>query len=779
MTDLSQVPTEDLLAMLKQRQLSSIPTDQLIEMAKNHPDAQKSGNEKGIPPLPPGFKLDQPGAPQLPPGFTLDSPPARSNLMTALRNADAAGDTEAATRIAAMIKAQGSGASAQSEPSALDQLGRQLGLTGRYAMEGVGNALGVVTDPFGQFLPGYQKTGEAAGSLADKLGLPKPQTNLEKDVAGAAKALTAAGTTAGAGAIAGAAPLAENFGTQALSAMLGGGAQESAKNAGASEGAQAVTGALASLLPGARTLSAGALRGLARGGETGRQGVADAIENFAAAGTTPSVGQATQSPIARSIEAVLSKLPGGHGVMVGRANEQASDIGQALQGYADQLAPRTNPTIAGRAIDQGISGGGGFVDRFKDKAKELYDVVDQYVPSGTAVPMPATQTLLQRLTTPIRGAEATSAVLGNPKLQGIADAITSDTQNSQINGITGALPPGSVTFNAQGQPTLGQGGTMPYEAVKALRSKVGDMIADAGLVSDVPKGQLKQLYGALSVDIRNQVSQDPAAFAAANRAENYYRAGMDRIDKVDSIVGKNGGPEAVFQAATSGTREGATTLRAVMRSLQPDEANIVTSAVIRRMGRANPSAQNEIGDRFSTETFLTNWNGMSPEAKSTLFGRGGQEFADNMDKIANVASNLREGTQVYRNPSGTSHAAAAANTATGFIISMLTGNVGAATAIAGGVGTANLGARLMTSPTFVKWLSQQTTRPAYLLPAQIGYLSNLGQNENDPDLVQAGSSLARPSRDRTDHASRTQTRIRQPCHGQSEGRGRQDRRAPS
>lgn len=74
-----------------------------------------------------------------------------ADLMAALRNADAAGDTEAASRIAAMIKAQGATPTPDAEqPGMLSQVGRQLGLTGRYAVEGVGNLLGMVSDPIGQ-----------------------------------------------------------------------------------------------------------------------------------------------------------------------------------------------------------------------------------------------------------------------------------------------------------------------------------------------------------------------------------------------------------------------------------------------------------------------------------------------------------------------------------------------------------------------------------------------------------------------------------------------------
>lgn len=638
-------------------------------------------------------------------------------------------------QLMAMLGQQAKPEEAIQQRGPLDELGRQLGLTGRYAIEGAGNLYGMLADPIGQTLDAatarknvtslvtgeesrplaYEKAGDSASRLADWLGLPKPEGSLENAVAGASKALVGTGLTAGLGSAAPAlGALAEAPAMQAASAALGGAAPEIAKDAGAGEGGQIASGVIASLLPGAGAAGASGLRYLARGGEEGRQRMLQAIADFSGIGSTPTVAQAAQTPYMRTMEALLSKAPGGHGPMVAKAEEQAGSMSERLGALADSLAPGTNPTKAGRAIEQGITGKGGFVDRFKGKARELYDALDQHMPGDTAVPMRATDSLLTRMAQSTRGAEATSALLANPKLGAIREALASDMQ----------------------------GGALPYQAVKQLRTRVGEMIADAGLVSDVPRGELKQLYGALSQDIRNQAAKDPKAFAAANRAENYYRAGMDRLDRVESVVAKSGGPEKIFQAAMSGTREGATTLRAVMQSLGTDESKMVSSAVIRRLGRANPSAQNDVGDAFSTETFLSNWNGMSSEAKQTLFNRMGPSFRNDMDRIAKVAANLREGNQVFRNPSGTAAALGNQATAASVIIPALMGHPGTALAVGGAVGAANIGAKAMTSPTVVKWLAQQTTKPAGLLPAQIAVLANAGKVNDDQEATDLAAFLA-------------------------------------
>lgn len=623
--------------------------------------------------LPPGFVLD--GAPQaqstaLPPGFQLDEPP-------------------------------------QEQPGMLSQIGRQLGLTARYGVEGAGNLLGMVSDPFGQFLPGYQPTGQAASGLADSLGLPQPQGDLEQGVGNASRALVGTGLSAGAGLAANAPQLAAQPLIQAVSTMTGAGAQSAAQAAGAGQGGQLAAALAGGLAPGALAAGApAAVRGAVRGSDPTR--LNQNIAAFESAGTTPTVGQASENRVMRALESLMARVPGGAGVMQKKAATQADEVGTGLQKLADDLAPKTNPTTAGRAIEQGITGEGGFVSRFKEQASKLYDELDKHMPADTPVKLSATQAFLAKSAAPTKGAEATSALLANPKLGQIGDAL--------------------------GRDLAGSGGALPYGAAKSLRTRVGEMIANAGIVSDVPRAELKQLYGALSQDIRAQAAKDPKAFAAANRAENYYRSGLDRLEKVESVVKKNGGAEKIFAAATAGTREGATTLRSVMQSLKPEEAKILTSAVVRRLGRANPGAQNDTGDAFSTQTFLTNWNGLSKEAKSTLFDRMGPDYRSSMDNIARMASNLRSGSKVFSNPSGTSDATIQAATVGSAVTSLLMGSPGGAAAVAGAVGSANLGARLMTNPTFVRWLGRNTNRPIGSLNAQVGVLANMGKD--DPDIAE-------------------------------------------
>jgi len=178
-----------------------------------------------------------------------------------------------------------------------------------------------------------------------------------------------------------------------------------------------------------------------------------------------------------------------------------------------------------------------------------------------------------------------------------------------------------------------------------------------------------------------------------------------------------------------------------MSALQPDEQRVVASAVVKRLGNATNSAQNDVGDVFSPQSFLTNWNKLSPQAKQVLF-QADPETRGNLDQLAKVTSNLREGSKFLANPSGTSNALLHGTAMLGALQAMATGNLHELGAIGAGIGSANLGARLMTNPDFVKWLARNTTAPIGVLPAQIGYLDQLGQQKKDPDLTSAAQMLA-------------------------------------
>lgn len=612
-----------------------------------------------------------------------------------------------------------------------EELARQGGLTARYLMEGAADAASIFTDPIAQGMNALLP-GDPIGSLrdtsrqaADAMGLPQPETGLERVVGAGSRALVGTAATLGAGGPVANAPgvlgsagrqFVASPGMQLAAGASGGASAQTAAEAGAGPGGQVVAGLAGALVPAA---TGATVRGLVRGGEQGRQNVLANSEQFQRSGAgSPSVGQATEGRVARGAESLLARTPGGAGVMADAADATQEGIGQRVRALADDLSPRASPEQAGRAIEKGITGPGGFMSEFRRKASTLYDEVDKFVPGTTPMNVQRTKAALDALASPTPGAARTSQALSNPRIGVLQQALSDD-------------------LAAAGN------GQLPYAAVKNLRSRMGDLIADSTFATDVPTKQLRQVYAALSQDLDDAVkaSGNPQAIQAARRANNYYRSGMDRMEQLERVIERNGGPEKVFAAATSGSREGATTLRAVMQSLPQEQRKTLAAAMIRRMGRANPSAQDDIGEQFSTERFLTMWNTLAPEAKTTLFARFGPTYVRDMEAIAKTAANIRQGSEVFRNPSGTAQAATQIATTGSLLYAAATGQLGAAGVLASGVGIANGIARGMTSPAFVGWLAKQTTAPSAAISVQLANLRKAAEEADDEDAMAAADAI--------------------------------------
>lgn len=305
---------------------------------------------------------------------------------------------------------------------------------------------------------------------------------------------------------------------------------------------------------------------------------------------------------------------------------------------------------------------------------------------------------------------------------------------SQANAIEATI--GDLADAAQAS-----GGRLPYEAVKKLRTLVGEELQDAGLMSNFPRSKFKALYAALSDDLETTVREaGPEAAAAYSRANAYTRAGMRRIEDIESVIDRAGGAEKVFTAAMSGTKDGGTVLRSVLQSLPVESQKAVTAAVIKRMGMANAGAQDAAGEAFSARTFLTNWNNVSPEARRALFDRYGKGFSQQVDRLARVADNIDKGAGVFKNPPGTAKSAAALTYGGALVTSLWTG--GTTGLLAAGAG-ANGTARWLTNPKAVRLLANATTLPKSQIPAFINYVSQEGQKTGDPDMQALANELRR------------------------------------
>lgn len=653
------------------------------------------------------------------------------------------------------VQSQADTASAAPPPSIGQRIGRDLGLGARATLEGVGSTIGIFTDPLARasdkllntvappernlssLITGDQPqerrffgtAREGFSSLADMVGLPEAESPVERVGTGITEALAGGGGIMGLGrSLATRAPgigqaagefLSAMPGSQ-LAAMVGGsGAAGVTREAGGGAGAQTLAGLVGGIgTPTAAAVGQGTLRRLMRGGESGRQGMERNIADFRSVGAQPSVGQATGNGRTQGLESLLSGGPTSMGVMGRFAERQASDIGAGLGRKADAMLPNASAERAGRAIERGADT---FAGNVRQKRAELYGVVDQVIPGDTRVAVSQTQQALADLTRLTPGAESTTAQLVNPKIAAIAKSLDEDVMAAQASG---------------------QGG-IPYQAIKTLRTRIGEELDDSILAVDRPTAQYKRLYAALSQDMEQAARQQgPAAEAAMRRANGYMRASADRLEQVQRVIDKNGGPEKVYRAAMAGTQDGGTTLRAVMQSLPEDGQKAVTAAFIKRLGKATPGQQDATGEVFSAGTFMTNWNNVSAEAKRALFDRHGPKFVADMERIARVADRIKQGSKVFANPSGTTNRAAAYTYGTGLagaaVAAPWAGPLPLVGLVLGGL-TGNAAARAMTNPKFVAWLARSTEMPASALPQQVNVLKQIA--DDDPAVAEALSAL--------------------------------------
>jgi hypothetical protein len=602
---------------------------------------------------------------------------------------------------------------AKAPTSTGSQLARQVGLTARAGITGLASLPAMLSDAVtGPINAGmdlvrgdgngfrFKSAGAAVNDVLTSAGLPQPENATERITQDVVGGMAGAGAFVGAGkALAGAGSevakavgktLSAGPGLQVASAGTGMGAAGTVREEGGGGGAQIAAGLAGALIPAVGPAAAGAaVRGVLRGGEAGRQAVADRVAMFQGAGTQPTIGQATGGRVTRATESVLGKVPGGAGVINEYATKQSDDMARAVQALSDELAPGASAANAGEAITRGVNA---FKGGMKAIQSKLYRDLDQHIPANTRIGVDNTSRALADLNEGIPGASGLSKMFANTKIGGIEKALLQDLDDAAL--LTGS-------------------GGLPYEAVKKLRTLVGNELADGSLLNDVPRAQWARLYGALSDDLGVAATNaGPQAQSVWHWANTYTKTQLQRLEELSGIVGRDS-PEKVFQAAIAGTAEGDTIARRVISALPKSERREVAAAVLQRLGRATPGQQNAVGDAFSSETFLTNLSKLSPAARNTLFGRTDLDgVLDRMGQFAGVADVLRDGKRIFANSSGTATATAQIGLGSGIAGGVVAAAAGQPLPLAAALAVpaaANAGARLMTSERLVNMAATPTT----------------------------------------------------------------------
>ena len=411
------------------------------------------------------------------------------------------------------------------------------------------------------------------------------------------------------------------------------------------------------------------------------------------------------------MEMILGNFPGSSGKIASAALNAQNQLAKNSLNLAESLIGKTLPdeVVVGKAIQGAINGVNNpksFVGMLNSRAGVLFGKVDKFIKPNSLVNLSGkngTLEKLRKLTAPIKGAEKTSAVFKNQFLTDLFENLNKEVAKNN--------------------------GSLPYAAVQGLKQKIGRKLASFDMLPDVDKGQLKLIYGALSEDLKAAIKKfgGDEAERAFIRANKFYAGGIKRIEDYLKPIMNIGDPDRIVRTLLNSGKEGVTKLRAVKRSLLSKDPKtgksvveggeaaykIFLTNILEKMGRLQPG-QTLAGDfveasgKFSSESFLTNWNLLSKAAREELFKGSGwpKSLVKDLDRIVNISSLIRQSGKTFKNPSGTADRVVGQGLILGGGISAFTGNPLWLAGIPLVIGSTRVVAGLMTNPNFIKWLSQ-------------------------------------------------------------------------
>lgn len=348
-----------------------------------------------------------------------------------------------------------------------------------------------------------------------------------------------------------------------------------------------------------------------------RQQAAQAASNI---GVTPTLG--SQGRGAAMIEATLEKVPVTSGRTQAAAIRTSDQMDAALDRTVNKIATPTTDTGAGEALKRGTDV---FVENFRAKSDKLYGIMESKIGKDAYVIAPNTVGVLEDM---LRYSE---------KYPGIADFIGNPRYQRLLDGLR------------QGDAYT----ALPFEALKDLRSAIGRSRGKInGPLSDLDSAQLDRLYGSLSRDLEVAArASGPEALAAFERANKFYRAGVQRIDDALIKVTKADTPEKAYANVVALTtadspRGSAAILNQIKKSLPADDWKTASATIIRKLGEKTPANRGaDVDDfaEFSASRFLTNWNKMSQGSKTVLAsGSIPNSVRRELDDLAKVAARFKE-----------------------------------------------------------------------------------------------------------------------------------------
>ena len=292
----------------------------------------------------------------------------------------------------------------------------------------------------------------------------------------------------------------------------------------------------------------------------------------------------------------------------------------------------------------------------------------------------------------------------------------------------------------------GANGSLSFRDLRSWRTRLREMMTDAGLRGDTPSGALKQVYGALTRDI-SASAQNIGGQAALDlpKIDRWYRRISNRIETALEPFnaaggGMGGGRQAyrrIIALASKGPQQNTRQLQALSSSLQPDEMRTVGATLLDEMGNPNAGKPGSLEPgAFSAASFATNWARLSEAGKAALFP---PQLRRELEALARVADYQRE-VEAMANHSRTAVNTQNIATTGGLALAAQTHTIPLALA---GIAGMNLTGEMLTNPGFVRWLTHFAQAQANGLTVRRGLAELRRLAARDPALLPAYNRLVR------------------------------------
>lgn len=589
--------------------------------------------------------------------------------------------------------------------SALSDIPRQVGLTARYGMEGLGRVADVFTEPVRYLMnragidSANQSTSQLASSAANALGLPQPQTADERVVGDATRALAgAAGGVAGAGRVA--ASLAPSTAkvvasrlsaapvTQGIGAASGGLAGGSVREAGGSDAEQ----------------FAAALAGGVAGG-VGANALSGAVQSGVRAARNALTPQTTMT---RQADQQISLILERSGVDWSQVPERVrqgmrQEVADALQTGRplDADAVRrllvfretgTTPTVGMLTQDPGL------ITREMNLAKTGANSTDVGLQRLPQIQNQNTQALLRRLDE--AGAEGApnafatgQRVIDSLQMRQDAARNAIDAAYEAARGTAGRqLPMNGAEFTKRANAlideamvghALPQGvantmnriatGEMPFtvDIAEQLKTQVGKLSRNTsdgqqryalGLVrraldetpvagtERVNPGNLPAVPGTVQPSVAGQADEALQAFADARRTNAQWMARVEANPALRAVV-DGVEPDQFVSRFIVNKGASARDLQAMSAEIGPDATNAIKQYLVRYLRDAATNSTDDI-TKFSNDAYRRALRNLGDEKLSAFFSADELRNLRNVGEAAKYMQAQPTGTAVNNSNSG-------------------------------------------------------------------------------------------------------------------------------